>query len=466
MRRLLDSPWFYAAVAIALIVVGVLSQLEIRIPSRPKGSPESLASLSQRDDLNVVFVLIDTLRADHLSSYGYGRSTSPIMDEIARYGIRFEHVQAQSSWTKPSMASLWLGSYPEHTGVHRSEDGLPEKATVPAEILKQAGFYTAGIFRNGWVATNFGFGQGFDLYFKPQGSRRAERVQRRTLSAAKLPGHDLDLTEAAAEFLNAHAHERFLLYLHYMDVHQYVFDEGSALFGTKYLDSYDNAIHWTDRNMGLLFKELDDRDLLDKTLVVIASDHGEAFYEHGVEGHAKNLYREVVETPLILSLPFRLNPGIVVEPVVRNIDVWPTVLDLLGLPPIPGSQGRSLVPLILAAGRGEALERAAEEELAIAQIDRWWAKAGETLPVASVVKGPWRLIYRRQQADNMELFDRRKDPLESRNLIGAHAEVAEELREEAESILNGSPPPGGEAEKVELDEMRKSQLRALGYIVH
>jgi len=461
LRRLLDSPWTYFALAGVLLVVAILSQFEIRIPSRPVGAVEDVRELRERDDLNVVFIVIDTLRADRLGAYGYGRPTSPIMDDLASRGVRFAHVEAQSTWTKCSMASLWSGVYPTRTGITRFNDALPEAATLPAEMLRAAGFRTGGIWRNGWVATNFGFQQGFETYFRPLAQKLPERVRPR--AGASLEGSDEDVTYSAIEFIKAHGHERFLLYLHYMDVHQYAYDGAAAelAFGTSYSDHYDSAIHWVDRNVGELMLALEDSGLFKKTLVVIASDHGEAFYEHSFEGHARNLYREVTEVPLLFVLPFRLEKGIVVEPLVRNVDVWPTILDLLGLPPIEGADGRSLLPLIEAAGRGQP---APEAEPAFAYLDRTWGWPGrESVPLASIRKDGKRLVLRRREGDAVELYDHATDPREQVNLAQSEPELVAELKPAAEAHL-ADTPIWGAAPQVQVDEMYKAQLRALGYV--
>jgi hypothetical protein len=231
LRRIIDSPWLYFSLAGLLAVVAVLSQLEIHLPSRPFGEPEEIAELRERDEVNVLFVLIDTLRADRVGGYGYARPTTPTLDTLARYGVRFDRVEAQSSWTKASMASLWTGLYPMRTGVTRFRHALPAEAVHPAELFREAGFRTGGIWRNGWVANNFGFDQGFDLYVRPLPSRTAERFERRSPSTHPLQGNDFDATEAALEFMRAHAEERFLLYVHYMDVHQYMYDQEAAKLG-------------------------------------------------------------------------------------------------------------------------------------------------------------------------------------------------------------------------------------------
>jgi arylsulfatase A-like enzyme len=471
LRRIIDSPWLYFSLAGLLAVVAVLSQLEIHLPSRPFGEPEEIAELRERDEVNVLFVLIDTLRADRVGGYGYARPTTPTLDTLARYGVRFDRVEAQSSWTKASMASLWTGLYPMRTGVTRFRHALPAEAVHPAELFREAGFRTGGIWRNGWVANNFGFDQGFDLYVRPLPSRTAERFERRSPSTHPLQGNDFDATEAALEFMRAHAEERFLLYVHYMDVHQYMYDQEAAKlgFGTSYSDAYDSAISWVDRNVGRLVQELQEIDLMQRTLIVIASDHGEGFYEHGREGHAETLYREVSEVPLILSLPFALEPGVVVKRLVRNLDIWPTVLELLGLPPLPETDGRSLVRLIEAAARGDGAQDEAGQAppFALSYLDRSWGTWGENErepdPLVSIRRGPLRLIFRTAASGTGELYDHSADPREQRNLAATRPGQAAELRRESEQWLSETIPWGATPE-VEIDEMRAEQLRALGYL--
>ncbi len=420
--------------------------------------------MRERDDISVIFILIDTLRADHLSTYGYGRATSPTLDDLTSVGIRFADVQSQSSWTKTSMASLWLGAYPARTGVLRHPHSIPQEATLPAEILKEAGFRTVGIWRNGWVANNFGFAQGFDVYYRPQAARSQLEVRRGNPSAHPLMGTDLDATEAAVEFLRSYRDDRLFLYIHYMDVHQYVYDRESALFGTDYKDAYDNAIHWTDRNVNRLLHEADRVGMLERSIVILASDHGEAFYEHGGEGHARNLYREVTSTPLLIWLPFRLDDAVTVHERVENVDIWPTLLDMLGLPPLPDAQGRSLVPLIERAARGTPPP--ADVRPAYAQLDRTWGRVDtEPLPLVSVARGDLRLFHDVTTPERAELYDHADDPKEQRNVAAQRPDDVRALRVLAEQYLATPAPEWGAPGEVPLDEMRLNQLRALGYVL-
>lgn len=467
LRRILDSPWPYFVGAGLLLLVAIATQFEIRTPSRPLRPASEIQNLRQRDHLNVVFILVDTLRADRVGAYGYERPTSPTIDALAAQGILFRNVLAQSTWTKSSMASLWTGTYPASNGVVRFNHVLPQEALLPAEIFRQAGYRTAGIWRNGWVAPNFGFDQGFEFYLNPKPGRERQRLESGHPSGRLLPGTDEDLVQSAFEFIDSFGRERFFLYLHFMDLHQYVYDESSARFGTSYSDVYDQSIHWIDRLIGLVLDRIDSVGQLENTLVVIASDHGEAFLEHGLEGHARNLYSEVVNVPLVIALPFRLDPGIVVKERALNVDVWPTVLDLLGMPSLPSPDGVSLVPQILAAAGVEgAPAPAGDSRVAIAQLDRRWGSTKETDPMVSVTDDHLRLVWRVEHPAQSELYDLGKDPGEHDNLYDPKDPGAEHLQEIARQYYeNAKSPWGVPAVEVEVDELRLNQLRALGYVI-
>jgi arylsulfatase A-like enzyme len=463
LRRLLDSRWLRIAVAAAAVAVFIALSFEIGTDPRPVGSLSDIATLDERSDLNLLFILIDTLRADRLSSYGYERETSPNLDKLAASGVRFTQQMSQSSWTKCSMASLWTALYPARTGVLRAPQAVSQAARMPAEILRDAGYRTFGIWRNAWVGPNFGFAQGFELYQSP-GATPIPASVRRENPTAGVAGTDQDQVRSAIQFLRTHANERWFLYLHLMDVHQYVYDDETGIFGTGYSDIYDNSIRWVDRILSVLFREIDLRDLRQKTLIVVASDHGEAFGEHGREGHARDVYGEVTTTPFILSFPFRLEPAIAVEAPTQNVDIWPTLLDLLGLPPLEDVDGRSRVPEIEAAGRGDG--GPTSDGIRIAHIDQSWGRLKQKpRPMVSVTEGNYRLIYRAATPKQSELFDRAADPREQVDIASDAPEVRSRLAQHARNYLDSPPAPWGAAPEVEIDEGELDQLRALGYAV-
>jgi arylsulfatase A-like enzyme len=264
------------------------------------------------------------------------------------------------------------------------------------------------------------------------------------------------------EFMFDSQYERWFLYLHYMDVHQYVYESKSALFGVSYSDIYDNAIHWTDTNIARLVERLNELDQLDDTLIIVASDHGEEFNEHGREGHARSLYAEVTHTPLILSLPFRLVPGVVIEAPTENIDLWPTVFDLIGLPQDPNVHGRSLLPQIISQLEGKP--HPAGDATTHAYLDQAWGRVDvDSHPIASVRKGPWRLIRPHQKRP--ELYDLSSDPGEQRDQAAERPLLVQAMLKELDRIEALPPAPWGEADEVTLDSMKLGQLRALGYVI-
>ena len=427
--------------------------------TRLPGTLEDVAGLANRDDLNVVFVLIDTLRSDRMGSYGYERDTSPVMDYFAATGIRFGDHMAQSTWTKTSMASLWTGLYPQRTDVLTYRDTVAPEATLPAEIFQAAGFKTAGIWRNGWVAPNFGFAQGFDYYLTPN-PRLAPSAMRVKPIAGRIEGTDIDSIYTAIEFLRANRDQRFFLYLHMMDVHQYISTEETALFGTSYSDAYDNSVRWADQQVGELMAELFRLGLQDRTLVAFASDHGEAFGEHGSEGHARDIHAEVVKTPFILSFPFKLEPGLVVPELTENVDVWPTILELVGLDPLPEADGKSRVSWLI----GD--RRLAADPASFSHLDLSWGQPKlDPNPVVSVRAGQYRLIHHVNDPSKDELYDTQSDAKETSNLAPDLAEPLAKLRERAKLYLQTRTPWEGGAPEIELDQLQLRQLRALGYSV-
>ncbi len=462
-RGLLDSSWPYFALAGVLLLVAVVSQFEVRMPTRSEAPASALSELKDRDDLNVVFLLIDTLRADRLSMNGYERETSPILDSIAEHGIVFENTVAQSSWTKTSMASLWTATHPIRNGILRYNHVIPEEATMPAEIFKEAGYKTIGLWRNGWVEPNFGFAQGFDLYVRPVAGAERNRINRGSPGGAPITGTDEDMVVSAVDFLSQVGDEKFFLYMHFMDIHQYVYDDVSSIFGTSYSDAYDQSIHWTDRLIGGLLEKLRDEDLLKRTMIVLASDHGEAFYEHKAEGHARNLYQEVTHVPFIIIPPFILDEGIRVKQTVSNLDVWPTILDLAGLPPLPGADGESLVPEILQAAENGAGSLETVRPV-FAQLARGWGQPQtEERSMVSLTHGDKRLM---REGTEQRLYDRTHDIAEQNDLS-----KDQEIPEELETLMTeyaeraGDVPWGVAPTEVELDELRLNHLRALGYVI-
>ncbi len=465
-KQILAQRWPWLVAAGAVVVAYLSTLVEVRLPGdwdrRPLGSADDIAKLRDRSDLNVLFIVIDTLRAERLGSYGYQRATSPVIDGLAHSGVRFARHLAQSTWTKSSMASLWTGLYSARTGITRYGDVIPPTAQMAAEILRDAGFQTIGLWRNGWVSATFGFGQGFEVYQRSLAKPLPPnlRLANPTLDDK---GTDEALLESALEFLRVAGKQRWFLYLHLMDLHEYIYDAESALFGSSHSDVYDSSIRWTDGSLGFLLDSLAELGQLEHTLIAVTSDHGEAFLERGFEGHARDVYRETTEVPFLLAFPFRLDPGIVVEARTQNVDVWPTILDILGLEVPRGIDGRSLLPDILASASGRPAEDG--QRIAIADLDQTWARRNsDPLPAVAVSEGSHRYVrVERAEGEPIEnLFDAASDPYEFRDRKAEDPETLERLRAAADEYSR-TTPSWGEPPTRELDEMELNLLRALGY---
>jgi len=267
-------------------------------------------------------------------------------------------------------------------------------------------------------------------------------------------------------------HQRVRLVDHPLDVGRGDLGRDRAVddaddFGPTYSDAYDKSIDWTDRVIGALVEALDESGALPRTVIAISSDHGEAFLEHGREGHAYDLYREVVEVPFVIIPPLILDRGIRVPQTIANVDVWPTLLDLVGLPPLSGADGKSMLPLIEAIG-GASLDRVPKDlaRPVISHIDQNWGGRAGPLDCVSLTDGDKRVIASGDHARSVEFYDWSADPHEA---INRSAEDPPELRPLLEWIdryqKESKPPWGVESPTIEIDAMRLNQLRALGYRV-
>ena len=448
-----------AGVAAAACSSDSMGDADLSFDSRPVGTLLDVPGLAERDDLNVLFILIDTLRADRLGSYGYERPTSPVLDYVAATGLRFANHRAQSSWTKTSMASLWTSLYPQRTDVLDHRDTVSSEARMPAEVFAENGWTSIGIWRNGWVAPNFNFNQGFEIYLSPR-PRQAPQAMRSKPIAGRIDGTDIDAIFAAQEFMRVNQDRKWFLYIHLMDVHQYITVEETALFGTTYSDAYDNSIRWEDQQVGEILAELHRLDMAKRTLVVIVSDHGEAFGEHGSEGHARDVHHEVTFTPFIIGFPFRLEQGQIIEHPTQNVDVIPTLYDLVGIDPPDVTDGKSRAGWLMGDHTPDFPDRD------FAHLDRSWGKKDvPPNPVIGLREGRYRLIHDVNKPELDRLYDVRSDRGEFVDIAASEPTILNTLRASVREYLDMEPAWEGGAPEIELDEMSLRQLRALGYSI-
>ncbi len=395
---------------------------------------------------NLVLVVVDALRADRISPYGAAAQGSPELARWAAQGIVFEHVLAQSSWTKTSMASLLTSRWPRGHGVLDPDDGLGDAARTVAEVLHEGGWRTYAVQSNGWLEEAFGFEQGFERYLFPRGGGSEAEHSR------SWPHAD-NVYREAERLIDAQDPEQpFFLYLHFMDVHEYAAPADVARPRAGAEGEYAAAIAWVDEVLARLRERLERRGLLSRSVLVLASDHGEAFGENGAFGHARNVFTPVLRVPLLLRLPFAVTPTRVATQ-VRNLDVAPTLLDLAGLPASADFDGESLLPLLDAPG---APDRPSQAELgALLYPD---ARRQESL-----TDGAWSFVRDLPPGGREWLFDRRVDPDENVDLGALEPERLAALRARLDAGFGRAPAAGALRPAVRIDPALAERLRALGY---
>jgi arylsulfatase A-like enzyme len=410
---------------------------------------------------NVVLVVVDTLRADHLGCHGYERETTPRLDQLAAGGLRFERAFSQAPWTTPSVASLLTSLYPTEIGIGSECSLLPDELTLLPEVLAAQGYRTGAVISHTFCSERWNFDQGFDWFDQSNVAGHA---------AISSPG----VTARALEFADWAGDAPFFLWLHYFDPHFYYNEHPEHAFGGRQGYSgpirpglefsrllelrntltaedlaelrrlYDSEIAFTDGWIGALFDGLRARGLWERTLVIATGDHGEEFGDHGDIGHARTLYQELVNVPLIVKLPHSAAgppAGTAIPEPVALIDVFPTVLELTGTRWDGPLQGRSLL-----AARDPARALVSET-----------ARAGG---VQSLVSGDYKLI-RRLDGDLRALYHLGQDPRELRDLSASHAREAQRLGDALEAWERSTRR--GAAAEIELTSEELDELRELGY---
>ena len=427
---------------------------------------------------DVLVLLVDALRADHVGAYGYARATTPAIDALARDAVVFEQAVAQSTFTKTSIASLFTGLNPYRHGVYRgsqrespervTSDILPQRATTLAEVLRGHGYLTAAWVQNSHLRGFMGFAQGFVAYFDQQGP--VERIARRV-------EHFMAL---------AARREPTFVYAHFIDLHDpyrppppydAMFGGGHGVYdgidlaewGAYLADVragkvrippervaqlealYDGQLRRVDDRVGRLLAQLRRLGLYDGTMVVLTADHGDGFLEHGFISHSTTPYEELVRVPLVVKLPGGRGAGTRVSAQVRLIDVMPTVLDATGAREDLSLDGCSLLPLV----RGEA-PRGDDCNVAVTEI----ADADEAPPTLALRTARAKFIRRAGKPD--ELYDLAADPRETHNLAGTG--LAEETLMARMAATIAERRAQSASEQVALDPQVIRELKALGYL--
>jgi len=397
---------------------------------------------------NLLLVIIDTLRPDHLGAYGYERPTAPHLDRFADSAVVFERAYATSSWTLPSVASLLTAEYPAGHRVRSTRSALAPDFVTVTERLAAAGFATGAVVSHVFLARRYGLDQGFADYDDEQIAKRIEDSHKAVSSPL--------VTEKGIAWLasrrNAEDGRRWFLWLHYFDPHaEYLTHPGvSERFGEGAENRYDGEIAFTDAHLGEIFDALAELGFEHDTLVIVVSDHGEAFGEHGFGGHRLSLHEEELLVALIVRAP-GIAPRRVATP-VSLVDVAPTILELLDVSPLPPAAGASLVPAL----HGETVVRPPILAELRSALD--WRR------VDAVIDDRWKLMEHRVRG--ISLYDLAADPGERRNLAATRLGVAKRLRGELQALRFASRRRGktvDAAPAAPLDPELIRQLEALGY---
>jgi arylsulfatase A-like enzyme len=452
--------------------------------SLPVWASPTLYAPKPREGLprGIVLISIDTLRADHLPSYGHAFDTAPFIEKaLAREGVLFEHAVASATTTGPAHMTMFTGLQPSVHGLTDRPSPRPPPLVTLAERLRAHGVKTGAFTEDGPLHAGWGFARGFDSY--------AENASPNLM----LPeGQIGDTFERGAEWLRAHGRKPFFLFLHTFQVH-FPYRPPDAYAGLFHRAQplapglpaaydpalYDREIRYTDDAIAQLFETLESLDLLEQTVVVFTSDHGEEFLEHGFLGHGAHLHPEVLRVPLILRGPGLAHGRRVAEP-VGHVDLMPTLLELLGVPVPEGLMGRSLLPWLGATGAPAA-------DPAPLYSEAWYpvaigphgASTAVPQPSLSVQIGTGKLV-RLQHAEGPEsrYFDLSLDPDERTarraEAVGAADELralldgyAERMRELRVAALRGRESfDSGAAVLAEpaVDPAVREKLRALGYV--
>jgi choline-sulfatase len=395
--------------------------------------------------VGLVIITLDTTRADHLPAYGFMDAVLPHLDQLAQESVVFDRATSVAPLTLPAHCSLFTGLFPTRHGVRDNGDRplSPQHATL-AETVRANGFSTAAFVGSVVLDADRGLAQGFDRYGGVVDAH-VSRSRRPPGPPRRRPGDGV-VTDAI-RWIEGIGDSRFFLWAHLYDPHR-PYDPPEP-FRSRYTDPYVAEIAFVDAQIGRLLQALERRKLLDRTIVVVAADHGESLGDHGERDHGIFVYESVLRVPLIIRGP-GISPRRVAD-VVRLVDVMPTVLDLLGLPRGP-VDGTSLVAALHGDPRRIELDAYSESQY---PLRFGWS------PLRALRAGRFKLI----DAPRPELYDLERDPFEERNLYDERRDLARAFAQRLASFerdtalktrTDGADPvPAGELQQ---------RLAALGYI--
>jgi choline-sulfatase len=411
--------WRVKSVPVKRIAVGFLALLPVvlvvaagALAARPAPRP------------NIILIVVDALRPDHLGCYGYGRPTSPNIDSLAARGVVFETAISHAPWTKVSFPSFLTSLYPFQHGISNWESILPDSVLTMAEYLKAQGYSTACIVQHAVLAPKFNILQGFDivesLILWREGASKVRRATLNSLEASPEPffirAHFFDAHKPYGmpeEYIDlVRRHEDVEPYQWHKDDFVGVYDVPSDEEIAGNLLLYDACIRYADHEIGEILHYLHEHGLADDTVIIITADHGEAFWEHGLPLHSTNVYDEALRVPLVFYYPRQWKEGKRVEGQVRMIDIFPTVAGLAGGPVPAQCQGSSLLGFISGGERVRPEGSFLPVDIALTECTTNPAPATRSLRTDACKLICESLSY------TFELYDLKADPGETANIFG------------------------------------------------
>jgi arylsulfatase A-like enzyme len=507
------APLARSRLAWGIAVAAWVGGLAYLAASRPSASQRGAITETNRAMPNVLLFVVDALRADVLGCYGNQRVRTPVIDGLARRGVVFERAIAQAPYTWTSFGSILTGKYPRRHGLLKMAPGvrMPENVTLAAHLKQEAG-YTGATLMTGTLSHGSGLMAGFDAYYealvghplvdtaRPWSVFWSELVVAHVWTKLEQRRDPSSVATQAVRWLGDNAERRFVAMVHYYSTHT-PYDPPERYRG-MYLDpAYDGPIRafyagyreqieageyaptpadvaqiqnlyyagvtWADDMIGAVLSELERRGVLDDTLVIVTSDHGEELGDHGLWEH-NFMYQTNLRIPLVMSWPGRLPEGARVSALVESIDILPTVCELAGLEPphdpeLPADAGRVDGKSLVALARGEA---AAVKEFAFSENGRYLSIQDPSwklvVPADALDSERWTAM-RAGEGERAQLYHLAEDPLELENAFDEHPGEAErlvaELRRWSESL------PRGREVFVPSDRDRdfEQRLRELGY---
>ncbi len=436
---------------------------------------------------NVVVISIDTLRPDHLGYNGHDRATSPALDRLAAEGVVFEDAVSTTSWTLPAHGALLTGMPDQVHGLSWDMDVLHPEVKTLAEVMKKAGYDTYGVFTAPYLLPQFGFGRGFDEYVNAV-DYETPRNRAETIFQPYVNDSTPVAMDEVERLLDRNGEENFFLFLHLYDVHppfdppspyDELFDpacrgdlDSTDIMGSpekfkevsscdlEFLKArYDGSIRYVDEHgIQRLVDILEDREILDETIIVVTSDHGEEFAEHGSLGHRHNLHDATLRIPLVIWAPGMAPAGKRIEGQARIFDVMPTILEMAGIRTPPELVGASLCRRWKREGAGKDIERPLLAELFDRYTNRQAYRTDQWKMMTNKVSGETKLYYLEQ------------DPLEQNPITDPRLPVFEmnaKRMKKLESRILKHRIPRKRAEKPgpHIDKRDIEMISALGYLI-